>query len=108
MDEGAPGEAEDRRGPPGSTEIASLPWAFRQVAPLTTSDFIREAQRRGFARETVVLSLFFYRTRQIPTQAPIASPSLKRPSRSAEPTWPQVVRAAPTAGWGGLGSKEAS
>ncbi len=55
MDERGASEAEGRRGPPSSAEIASLPWVFSQVAPLTTSDFIREAQRRGLALDDSIL-----------------------------------------------------
>jgi hypothetical protein len=44
---------------PSGVEVASLPWAFTQLHPLDTGDFIKEAGRRGVKLDISILRVLY-------------------------------------------------
>lgn len=74
--------AEGEASTPDGVEIASLPWAFTQQHPLDTSDFIKEAGRRGVSLDEQTLRALYKHNLLSPVVAlmsrPVAAPSAPR------------------------------
>ena len=51
MSQQLPGSAKPASSAVSSADVASMPWAFTQHQPLGTSEFIKEAGRRGVRLE---------------------------------------------------------
>jgi hypothetical protein len=49
-----------------SVDVAGMPWAFTQYEPLSTSEFISQAERRGFRLDTGRLRQLYRRGVLVP------------------------------------------
>jgi hypothetical protein len=61
MNRQLPGSAKPASSAVSSANVASMPWAFTQHQPLGTSDFIKEAGRRGVRLELLTLRELYRR-----------------------------------------------
>ncbi len=52
-------ERQSTRRAASSADVAGMPWAFTQSQPLTSADFIKEAERRGFNVKASTLRLLY-------------------------------------------------